>query len=127
MAIQCVGIRKDGSPCKGTPLAGRDVCFVHAPELIERRRQGSIKGGANRSSRARARKQMADAVMTITDIDGLLCRSLVMVSEGRMEPAIGNAVASLAKTVTGIRQAGELERRLSELEAAAGIGIRRIS
>ena len=125
MGIQCIGTRKDGSPCKGTPLAGRDVCFVHAPELIERRREGSAKGGANRSSRARARKQLTDSVMTISDIDGLLCKSLIQVSEGKLEPGPANAMAGLAKAITGIRQAGELERRLEELEQAAGIGTMR--
>jgi hypothetical protein len=127
MAIQCIGTRKDGSPCKGTPLAGRDYCFAHDETLNERRRQGSIKGGANRSSRARARKQLADAVMTIGDLDGLLCRALVQVAAGKMEPSIGTAMATIAKTVTAIRSTGELERRLEELERAAGLtNVRRL-
>lgn len=65
--------------------------------------------------------------MSINDLDGLLCRALVQVAAGKMEPNVGSAMAGIAKTITGIRTAGELERRLEELERAAGIGpIRRI-
>jgi hypothetical protein len=81
----------------------------------------------NRSNRARARKQLADAVLTIDDLDAFLCRALVHVAAGRMEPNVGSAVATLAKTVVAIRTAGELERRLEELERQAGISsMRRI-
>jgi len=67
-------------------------------------------------------------VLTINDLDGLLCRALVQVAAGKVEPGVGSAMATIAKTITGIRQAGELERRLEELERAAGIGpMRRIS
>jgi hypothetical protein len=125
--MKCLGIRKDGSPCQGTPLAGRDYCFAHDESLNERRRQGSIKGGANRSSRARARKQMQDALLSINDIDGLLCRALVQVAAGRMDASVGSSLATISKTLVGIRQAGELEKRLEQLEQAAGLGnVRRI-
>ncbi len=65
--------------------------------------------------------------MTIDDLDALLCSALVKVAGGRIEPGVGSAMATIAKTVVAIRQASELERRLEELERAAGIGpIRRI-
>jgi len=65
--------------------------------------------------------------MSIEDMDAFLCASMVKVAAGRMEPNIGTAVATIAKTVVGIRTAGELERRLEDLERQAGIGsIRRI-
>jgi hypothetical protein len=66
-------------------------------------------------------------VLTINDLDGLLCRALVQVAGAKMEPNVGSAMATIAKTVVAIRTAGDLERRLEELERAAGIGpIRRI-
>jgi hypothetical protein len=100
----------------------------HDPDRESEREGWRRRGGANRSSRARARKQLADSVLSIADIDGLLCRSLVMVAGGKMEPGPANALAGLAKAITAIRTSGELERRLEELEAAAGIStVRRIS
>jgi hypothetical protein len=65
---------------------------------------------------------MQAAVMSIDDIDALLCTSLTKVATGRMEPGVGSAVATLAKTITTIRTAGDLEKRLDALEAAAGVG-----
>ncbi len=81
-----------------------------------------------RSNRARARKQLADAVMSISDMDALLCLALKKVAAGRMEPNVGSAVATLARTITTIRTASDLERRLEALEQQAGVGtIRRFS
>jgi len=66
--------------------------------------------------------------LSIDDLDALLCSALVRVAGGRLEPGVGSAMATLAKTVVAIRTAGELERRLEELERAAALGpIRRIS
>ncbi len=80
-----------------------------------------------RLDRARARKQLAEQLMTIADIDALLCSALVRVAAGRLDPGVGTAMATISKTITTIRTAGDLERRLEELERAAGIGpIRRI-
>ena len=65
--------------------------------------------------------------MTINDLDALLCSALVKVAGGKLDPGVGTAMATIAKTITTIRTTGELERRLEELERAAGIGpIRRI-
>jgi hypothetical protein len=65
--------------------------------------------------------------MTINDLDGLLCSALVKVAAGRLDPGVGTAMATIARTITTIRSTGELERRLEDLERQAGIGpIRRI-
>jgi len=70
----------------------------------------------------RARKQLADAVLTINDLDGLLCRALVQVAAGKMEPGVGSAMATIAKTITTIRTTGDFEKRLQELEQAVDVG-----
>jgi hypothetical protein len=70
---------------------------------------------------------MEAAALSINDLDALLCRALVQVAAGKLEPSIGNAMATIAKTVTTIRSSGEFERRLEQLERAAGIpNMRRI-
>jgi hypothetical protein len=66
--------------------------------------------------------------MSMSDMDAFLCASMVKVAAGRMEPGVGSAVATLARTVVAIRTAGEIERRLEHLEQVAGIGtVRRFS
>jgi len=59
--------------------------------------------------------------MSINDLDGLLCRALVQVAGGKMEPGVGSAMSVIARTITTIRSTGELERRLEELERQAGM------
>jgi len=122
----CKAPNRTGKPCSATHF--RDgYCRWHHPDLEAQRQAERTAGGQARSNRARARRQLADAVLSINDLDALLCRALVQVAGGKMEPGVGSAVATIAKTVVGIRTAGELERRLEELERAAGIGpIRRI-
>jgi hypothetical protein len=66
--------------------------------------------------------------MSIADLDAVLCTSLAKVATGRMEPGIGSAVATIARTITTIRTASDLEKRLEVLEQQAGVGnVRRIS
>lgn len=121
MATGCLGTNQAGGPCGGYVPKGSTWCLWHDPDREVEREEWRRRGGANRSSKARARKQMADSVMTINDIDALLCRALGQVATGRLEPNVANAMSSVAKTITGIRTTGEIERRLTELEAAAGV------
>jgi hypothetical protein len=65
---------------------------------------------------------LADEVLSIGDLDALLCLALQRVGTGAMEPNVGSAMASIAKTITTIRSTADFEKRLEELERAAGIG-----
>jgi hypothetical protein len=114
----CKAPNRTGKPCSATHF--RDgYCRWHHPDLEAQRQAERAAGGQARSNRARARKQLAEQLMTIDDLDALLCSALVKVAGGRIEPGVGSAMATIAKTITGIRQAGELERRLEQLEARA--------
>ena len=127
MHTKCKERNRAGEPCSA--LHYRDgYCRWHHPDLETQRQAERAAGGQSRSNRARARKQLQDSVMSITDLDGLLCGALLKVATGRLEPGIGTAMAGLARTIVTIRTSGELERRLTELEAAAnldGANIRR--
>lgn len=127
MATQCLGTNRDGGPCSGHVSEGQEWCQWHDPKREAERQEWRRRGGQKKSNKQRARKQMADAVLSISDLDALLCVALKQVAAGRMEPGVGSSMANLAKTITTIRTASDLERRLEELERAAGIGtIRRI-
>ena len=127
MDMKCKAPNRAGGPC-GAQHYRDGWCRWHHPELEAQRQAERAAGGQARSNKVRARKRLADAVLSIDDLDALLCSALVRVAGGRLEPGVGSAMATIAKTITGIRTAGELERRLEELERAAGIGpMRRIS
>ena len=125
MPNQCKHPNRTGGPCGASHF--RDGwCRWHHPDLESQRQAERAAGGAARSNKARARKQLTDAVLTINDLDGLLCRALVQVAAGKLEPGVGNSMAGIARTITTIRTASELESRLSALEAQVS-PIRRLS
>ena len=127
MPSQCQSTNRNGEPCSAHVYDGAAWCRWHDPDRAEDRAEWSRKGGQARSNRARARKQLADQVMTIGDLDALLCVALKQVASGRMEPGVGSAMATIAKTITTIRSTGDFEKRLEALEQSAGVGtIRRI-
>jgi hypothetical protein len=116
-----LGQNKGGEPCSAYVEPGASWCKWHDPSRAAERAEWARKGGAARSNRARAKKKLEASTLTIADIDSLLCRALVQVAGGKLEPVIGTSLASIAKTITGIRSAGELETRLEALERSAGI------
>ena len=122
MASQCQGTNRNGEPCSAHVYGGEVWCRWHDPARAEDRAEWSRKGGQARSNRARARRQLAGQVMSIDDIDAVLCVALTKVSEGAMEPGVGSSMAGIAKAIVGIRTASDLEKRLEELERSAGIG-----
>ncbi len=116
---RCKGITKDGKPCAAKPRPGTEVCPWHSADLAERRREWSRRGGINSSNRARARKALPANVMTMQELHGVLGLTIRGVLSGRVEPSVANSVASLARAMTTVAEAGEFEQRLAALEVAA--------
>ncbi len=121
MAAKCAGFTNAGKPCRGTPLPGGTLCFVHDPGMAERRRQGSIKGGIGKSAKVRAQRQLRDSVMDPNDVSGLLSISMKKVATHAMEPGVGTALASMARALMAVQETAQLSDRLAELERLVGI------
>ena len=117
MATRCQASNQAGKPCGAEPY--RDGwCRWHHPSLAEQRREWSAKGGRRKSNRERARRDLPPA-MEPNELEQVLSGVLRGVIGGRIAPNVGNACAALARTLVGIREATEIERRLADLEAAA--------
>jgi len=120
MVAKCSATNKGGGPCSAA--AWRDgQCRWHHPDLEAERTEGRRRGGEHRSNRARAKKGMVDAALTPREIEGYISMALRAVLAGKIEPGVGNAVANLARAAVAVREATELEARLAELEARAGV------
>ena len=111
-----------GAPCSAQPVRKTGFCYWHDPSREPERQANRRKGGAARSNRARLRKQYAAEVLTLREVQGLLSKLLKDVTEGRVEPGVASAGASVARAIASVAQVGDMEERLAELEAAAGIG-----
>lgn len=125
MDMKCSHPNRAGEPCSAHHY--RDgYCRWHHPDLEAQRQAERVAGGKARSNKARAKRQLQDSVMSIGDLDALLCRALIQVAGGKMEPGVGSSMAGIAKTIVAIRTASDFEQRLTRLEESAGAGIRRL-
>jgi hypothetical protein len=115
MDRQCKAVNAHGKPCSAQ---ARDTgyCQWHDPGLHAQRAEWRRQGGANRSNKARARKELADGSLTPTELHALLCKTLKAVIAGRVEPGVGNASANLARALTDVGRAAEIAERLDDLE-----------
>lgn len=109
-----------GSPCEAQPVRDDGYCFWHSPEVAEERTEARRRGGAHRSNKQRARKQIPPA-MTAEGLAGWLSLLFTNVMTGRIEPKIGTACATIARTLHEVKHATELELRIEELEQKAGV------
>jgi tRNA U55 pseudouridine synthase TruB len=50
-------------------------------------------------------------------VEGLLCRGMLQVMSGHMAPGMLSAIAAGARAYVAVREAGEVEERLSSIEA----------
>ncbi len=122
MDRQCKGANAAGQPCDAKPVRPSGWCYWHDPALEAERIEGRRKGGAARSNRARAKKRLPAESLTLQEVQGLLSVALKGVLAGRIEPGIANASANVARAIAAVAQAGEIEERITALEAAAQIG-----
>ena len=119
--MACRATSANGSPCMATPIRASGYCYWHCPTLEGERAAARRRGGQSRSNKSRARRQYAEGALTPTEVEGLLGTSMRAVIAGRMTPGQGSAVAALARAAMHVREAGELESRIAELEAASGV------
>ncbi len=116
---ECQGKNRGGGPCSATPRTGRTWCVWHDPDLVEQRRRWNREAGRAKSNTARAKKRLLASSMELREVDSALCLALEGVLSGQIEPGVASAAASLARAIVQVRNAGDLEERLTALELAA--------
>jgi len=121
MAEKCHGTHRQGGSCSATPQPGKALCLWHDPARAAERAEWSTRGGRAKSNKARARKDIPDAV-TAAELEGVLTAVLKGVIVGRVEVGRANAAANVARALIAAKEAGTLEARLEALEHRAGVG-----
>jgi hypothetical protein len=120
MDSQCKATNAQGKPCSAQARP-TGYCQWHDPALVAERAEWRRQGGAARSNKARAKKALPDTVLTPPELQGVLSKAIRDVLAGQLEPGPANAAAALSRALVTLREATELEERLSVLERAAGI------
>ena len=130
MISPCMATTKDGRVCGFQCLRRSQYCLVHdpRPEIVQRRKQGSARGGRNRQRFAR---RIGDdtRLETVADIADLSVQALGELEAGRLDIRSATAVLFGCKTaldasaMAGRDTQGVSDRRVSawtlDLELAA--------
>ena len=119
MAGKCDALTRSGGRCPFPPLPGREHCWTHDPASAEARREAAQKGGRAKSTAARARKQIPEA-LTPEELAGWLSLLFRQVMAGTVEPRVGTAAATIAKVLFDVKSAVDvaaLEAQVAELRA----------
>lgn len=117
MDTKCRSLNKAGDPCSAAHYKD-GWCRWHHPDLEAQRQAERRAGGKAKANTSRARKELSASIMDMDAIDGLLCLVIVRVAAGDISPGVGTALASLARSIIAVRDAGEIAERLDRLEGA---------
>jgi hypothetical protein len=120
MQAQCSGITKSGERCRAAALPGSDFCVTHDPARVTDLAAWRRKGGRAKSNRARAKRAVGEGALSAAELNGVLGVTLKGVLAGKIEPNVGNCVASLARAIRDVAGWAELDERLSALERDEG-------
>lgn len=112
-ALVCGATRVDGTPCRSRPVSGEERCIGHRATANDARRAGG---------RATTRAARADRLLParLRPIATRLERAMEEVHNGKLDPRVATALASLASALVRVSAAGELEERMRGLEARLG-------
>ena len=116
---QCTAITRGGGRCKGVATDGNGLCYSHSPDHAVARRRAASKGG-KRGGRGRPSVEVAALKFQLSDLYAGVLDGTTEPKVGAVAAQIANVRARLVETELRVREAEELESRLTELEAALG-------
>jgi hypothetical protein len=121
MAERCLATARSGKRCSALAVDGQH-CPWHstAPEWVAKRQGWAAEGGRKRSNRERARRQLPTEPMTTAELHSWLGIAFKRTLVGKMEPNVATALSNVAKTMTELQRASDLEERMRELERRLG-------
>lgn len=111
---RCAGTRRDGQPCHAVAVTA-EHCFVHDPARAADREAARRRGGRNSSKIVRLHGLLPPRLRPVFE---KLESALSEVHDGKLSPRTALAMAAVARALVSVLQAGEMEERLRQIEAA---------
>ena len=124
---RCSATNRDGRPCSAPALPGRSLCAWHDPSMRERVAAGRAKGGKGKSNASRARRRLPDDLLSLREVQALLCVVLKDVTAGRTEVGVATAAATVARAIAAVAQVGDLDERLGAHRSTLRVLLRRMA
>jgi len=120
MSGKCHSLRKDGRACGADAQGGKSVCIFHDPKRSADAVRARRAGGMARSQPASVLSSDTpeQTLRSLKEVSSLLSESINQVRRGEIDPRIANAVGYLSAILLKALEQGEVEERLSKVEAA---------
>jgi len=116
---KCQSLRKDGQACGADAQTGKSICIFHDPERSGDAIRARRAGGTARSKPASvvSLDTPKQTLRSVKEVSSLLGESINQV-RGEIDPRIANTVGYLSAILLKALEQGEIEERLSKIEAA---------
>src|SRR5215203_2791602 len=113
MAV-CAGYKRDGSRCTVTVEPPQTHCWWHGPDNTEARRRAASKGGKGKASR-----ELPKIKTLLSDLTEQVLSGELPTGPAAVANQLINTRVRVIELERKIREAEEIEERLSALEALA--------
>ena len=120
---KCEHKKSDGEHCKAKALTNDRFCFFHSPSKVRERRQARSAGGVSSSQKRAVLPPNTEEkrLQNPTDVCDLLGDTINQVRRGLIDSRIATTVGYLAGTLLRGLEHGQLDDRLTRIEAKLGI------
>ena len=118
MAV-CSYLMPDGGRCRAAPMKGEAWCYVHHPDLAEKRRAASRRGG-HRGGRGRPLAELADVKRQLRELADDVVAGRVDRANAAVAGQLLGAFLRAASVEMKVKELDEIEIRIAALEAMQG-------
>ncbi len=116
MAV-CSQLKPDGTRCKAQPMRGEQWCYVHHPDLADKRQAASRKGG-HRGGRGRPLAELTEVKKRIREMaDDVMAGDADRADAAVAGQLLGTYIRAVSAEVK-LKEVLELEERIAALEQA---------
>ena len=112
---RCTAIKPNGERCRLDAQEKQDTCWAHSPENSEKRRKRASRGG-----RAKANRELPTIKALLEDLTEQVLSGELQTGPAAVANQLINTRLRAIEQERKIREAEEIEERLSRLEDLAG-------
>ena len=113
----CSFLKPDGGRCRAAPMKGEAWCYVHHPDLTDKRRAASRKGGY-RGGRGRPLVELADVKRQLRELANDVMTGRADRSDAAVAGQLYGTYIRALSVETKLKEVLELEERIERLEEA---------
>jgi len=112
---RCAAIKANGERCRLDAQKKQDTCWAHSPENSEKRRRRASRGG-----RAKANRELPEIKALLEDLTDRVLSGELQTGPAAVANQLINTRLRAIEVERKIREAEEIEERLTHLEDLAG-------